>query len=182
MESMIYKIFHDKVGSGYVFDYRPSSLMHWSWHQMVAQLDTRSMKIVVDGPTGRSGGLIGCSLVPRPGSYDHIRCSKMSEPRRRLPIWEFVLRRADGSAVRMKPRWGETKIGCQEGRGPWQDEEIPLPKKGVGQSDGPGTYRYYKNLCHSFTLRFDPKKKPGARLWALAAGILPPDLALGPML
>ena len=45
----------------------------WCWHEMIAQLDEPSMEEVVNGPSGRSGGLVGCSFAIRPGSYDHKR-------------------------------------------------------------------------------------------------------------
>ena len=42
----------------------------WNWKEMVAQLTDESMKIVVDGPGGRSGGLVACTFSARPNSYD----------------------------------------------------------------------------------------------------------------
>ena len=53
------------------FTFDESDMREWSWWEMVAQLDTKSMEIVVG--SDRSGGLVGCKLQPRPGSYDHKR-------------------------------------------------------------------------------------------------------------
>ena len=38
-------------------------LHEWSWHEMVAQLDAESMRVVVEGEAGRSGGLIRCNTL-----------------------------------------------------------------------------------------------------------------------
>ena len=38
----------------------------WSWHELIAQLTEESRAIVVNGPHGRSGGVVGCSFVLRP--------------------------------------------------------------------------------------------------------------------
>ena len=40
---------------------------------MIAQLSVESMRIIVEGEKGKSGGLIGCALTVRNNSYDHKR-------------------------------------------------------------------------------------------------------------
>ncbi len=46
--------------------------------------------------------------------------------------------------------------------GPGHVEPVPLPKAGPGASDGPGTYKFYKQGGNQHTLRFDPLKLAAA--------------------
>ena len=87
----------------------------WSWLEMIAQLLPESMGKVVNGPNGRSGGVMGCSFETRPNSYDHNRSAFIWEttgvpPQTRLPIWDFVVHRADGSAIRLHPEWARPRF------------------------------------------------------------------------
>ena len=45
---------------------------YWSWTQMIAGLDEKSMQIVVTGEVGRSRGINRCLFSKRPNSYDDI--------------------------------------------------------------------------------------------------------------
>ena len=47
-------------------------LREWSWHEMVAQLDRKSLEYVVEDGN-RSRGLVGCEFRPRRNSYDFAR-------------------------------------------------------------------------------------------------------------
>ena len=60
---------HWDEGLGFSFDW--SKPLSWYWQEMTAQLDVESMKIVVEGGKGKSHGLICCSMMSRPNSYDH---------------------------------------------------------------------------------------------------------------
>ncbi len=93
-----------------------------------------------------------------PGSYDHSRAVQ-TDLEVRLPCWDFVLVRADHSTLRMKPSWKGTKISCVEGV--LATPQIALPAKGIGKSDGKGTFQRYLREQRNMTLRFDPQK--GAR-------------------
>ena len=120
----------------------------WSWWEMVAQMDEKSIKYVVeDGDCSR--GLVACEVRRRTGSYDHSR--QVYTPGPQLAVWDFVLKRNDGTAVRLHPQWSTNKIPtfAVEGQEPTQ-----IPSAGLGMSDGPGTFRYYKELGQEEELRF----------------------------
>ena len=103
---------------------------------MVSHLDAGSLTYVVQGPEGRSGGILKCSADPRPGSYDHKTQVQVAHGRK-LPLVDFVIWRNDGSRLYMHPSWTKTKIDCHEGI---PDRPAQVPKAGVGKSDGPGTF------------------------------------------
>ena len=138
----------------------------WSWHELVAQLDEASMEEVVNGPAFRSRGLVGCSFAIRPGSYDHKRSHmliKSGAPiQHKLPYWDFVIHRADGSGIRLHPSWSKTFVETLEE--PVHAEALAVvtvpPRRGLGRSDGRGTYAKYKNIEGTKQMRFDAAKKP----------------------
>ena len=150
-------------GQGMDWDFNPAVLVKWSWHEMVAQLDAESMRVVVEGDAGRSGGLIRCELLPRPGfRYDHKRHHQLKDAGRaerntQLRVWDFVLTRDDGSGLRLHPQWSSTKVETYAVEG---GEGLQVPRAGLGESDGPGTYRRYKEAGNQRSLRFDATKRP----------------------
>ena len=82
---------------------------------MIAQLDEKSMSIVVKGRDGRSCGLAGCYFAPRPNSYDHQRHKMLKDEGRplldvSLPVWDFVIRREDGTPVRLHPQRQDRQV------------------------------------------------------------------------
>ena len=169
-EMLVPNVRHDDAGMG--FEVGDDWNVPWSWHEMVAQLDDASMRLVVCGPEGRSRGLVGCSFAVRPGSYDHKRSHMMREttgrgPNVRLPIWDFVLHREDGSGIRLHPHWSRPhQPGRKNKSDPFVDsfdmdghaEPVEVPRAGYGGSDGRGTYRWQLRLGNAQTLRFDGRK------------------------
>ena len=148
-----------KWGKGQAWDFDRNQMVTWSWKEMIAQLDADSMQIVVGG--WAEGGLVGCYFAPRPNSYDHKRHSKLRQEGRpqkdvRLPVWDFVVERANGTAVRLHPQRTTTKVETFELEGP--AESIPPPAKGYGESMGRGTYKLYKVMNTRAQLRFDANK------------------------
>ena len=142
-------------------------MTEWSWHEMVAQLEDAWMEEVVTGPSGRSGGLVGCSFAIRPGSYDHkrhhmLRQTTTTPPQHKLPYWDFVVHREDGSGVRLHPEWSRPFVEAFEEPGHGEALAVVTvpPRRGLGRSDGRGTYVRYKNAAVSKKMRFDPSKKP----------------------
>ena len=106
--------------------------------------------MVEDGD--RSRGLVGCEFRRRTGSYDHSRQMQPAyRGRAQLPCWDFILRRSDGTAVRLHPEWKKTTIPtfAVEGQG-----ETQIPRNGLGMSDGPRTFRYYRTLGQERVLKF----------------------------
>ena len=137
------------AGVGYSFV--EDDVREWSWHEMVAQLDRESLeKVVHDGD--RSRGLVGCEFRPRRNSYDHARQVQPNASQEQLPDWDFVLVRSDGSAVRLHPDWKKPNI--QTFRVAGNEEPVELPKRGMGKSDGKGTFRKYRILGKVDSLRF----------------------------
>ena len=139
------------------------SRRQWSWHEMIAQLTDDDIRLVVNGDQGRSGGLVACFLALRPGSYDHKRHHMLRENRQnggvpRLPIWDFVVVREDGTAMRIRPQWSTRKVEVFEAGG--HENAVAPPRNGLGRSDGPGTYKHFKALATRNPLRFDHTKRP----------------------
>jgi hypothetical protein len=132
--------------------------------EMVAQLDEKSMSIVVKGKDGRSCGLIGCYFARRPNSYDHNRHRKLKDEGTpllgvRLPIWDFVIERADGAAVRLHPHRSTMNVETFVLEG--HEEPVEPPPRGKGGSWGRGTYRHYKGIGTKELLRLDARKGQG---------------------
>ena len=134
---------------------------------MVAQMDEQSMKMVVNGlsdvepqsqAADRSRGIVSCRLQKSP-RYDHKwhhAVRGMAKPEKMWDIWDFCLVRDDGIEVFIHPEWKGTKIPCYVGEAP-EDREIP--RNGLGGSNGPGTFRRFKNKKKDYVLRFDNKKQ-----------------------
>jgi hypothetical protein len=142
-------------GMDYDVDYTRTK--HWSWLEMVAQLEEDSMIRVV------GGGLVKCEFSARPKSYAHDahhahRKASREQPKTKLRIYDFVLWRADGTGIRLHPKWGSTRIDSFGVDG--HKEEVEPPASGPGGSDGKGTFKTYKNASTQDVLRFDPDKKP----------------------
>ena len=99
---------------------------------MVAQLDDDSIEIVVeDGVLGR--GLTGCEIKQRIISYDHSRQVRKRDATQLLE-WDFVLKRDDGTVVRLHPEWSSVKVSVYHIDG--YDEPLRPPQRGLGRSDG----------------------------------------------
>ena len=137
------------LGTEFWFDH--ADMRVWSWWELVAQMDEESIRYVVeDGDSSR--GLVGCEFRPRTGSYDH---SRQVQPaygdRAQLRCWDFILRRSDGTAVRLHPEWTKTTIPtfAVEGQGVTQ-----IPRNGLGMSDWHGTFSHYRNLGRERLLKF----------------------------
>ena len=150
-------------GDGMDFDLDENSSYLWSWFEMVAQLNADSMAFVVNGDDGRSCGLVSCSFAPRPNSYDHKRHNQLrlaGKPKKdaKLRVWDFVLTRADGSAVRLHPQWSTKAVDSYAVEG--HAEEVKIPVHGLGESDGRGTYKHFKDLGTQRMLKFDGTKRP----------------------
>ena len=144
------KVIHDKRGPGFTFDMTDHGWTQWNWQQMLSHLDEDSLKYVVQGPESRSSGILKCSVDPRPGSYDHKTQVQVAH-KRQLLIYDFVILRNDGSRCYMHPHWQGTKIDCQEGL---PSEPAQVPAKGLGMSDGHGTFRTMVSSKYNYQLRF----------------------------
>ena len=126
---------------------------------MIAYLDDESMDKAVNGPKGRSGGLIGCEMFPVLNSYDEKRVRSLKDGLPKI-VSDFAITRGDGSKLRMHPNWKGAKISCTEMPPLWQYGEhdffapMPIPKNGIGESDGPGQFQRYLQRQTNLTLKF----------------------------
>ena len=134
----------------------------WDWKEFVAQLrDNDIITLVGQSP------LVRCELAVRPNSYDHLRQQLVSDQQRtfdpnvKLPVWDFVLHRQDGSAVRLHPQRTHTDVSWFDSQ--CHQETVPPPRSGLGRSDGPGTVRRYKQEGVQGKFKFDANKNPQLR-------------------
>ena len=141
---------------GMSFEFDGDDMREWSWLEMVGQLDRESLAYVVEDGD-RSRGLVACEIRWRPGSYDHKRhhekrLAERPEEHITLPVWDFVLIRSDQSGVRLHPQWSTPKVETYAVEG--HETEVRIPTRGVGESDGPGTYKHFKVIGCQRMLRF----------------------------
>jgi len=73
-----------------------------------------------------------------------------------------VLHRADGSGIRLHPEWSKREVETFEEPGHAEALAVVTvpPRRGLGRSDGRGTYAKYKNIEGTKKMRFDGAKKP----------------------
>ena len=98
---------HD--GEWYTFgnDHTGSQIMNtWSFLWMLNNLQDEDMKLVVDGPSGQSGGIIKCF------AYDARRrsSSPIAVAADEQLIWDFVLVRSDKSACWLHPNVNDITV------------------------------------------------------------------------
>jgi hypothetical protein len=152
---------HHHPGTEFEFD--PHNMRDWSWQEMVAQLDDPSRELVVKGAGGNNEGLTGCSFCVRPNSYDHMRhaaavaAGTQEGPTVTKPMWDFVIHRSDGTGIRLHPNWSNTKVMTFEVAG--HAAPVQPPRGGLGGTDGPGTFRRYREIANQQTLRFQATRR-----------------------
>ena len=156
------EVIHAK-GEHYTFD-QGKKMWPWCWLDMVAQMTDDSIReLLGEDGRGQSRGLTNCTCEPRPNSYDHKRHYAIKkrgyEAPGRLPIWDFVIKRTDGTKIRLHPQWKGTDIQVFE-PAEGTPEMVPAPAKGIGESDGPGTFQRFERAQTTGWLKFDPKKQP----------------------
>ena len=79
-------------------------------------------------------------------------------PTLKLHVWDFVLHREDGTAIRLHPQWSTPNVEAYDAEG--HVPEVQQPRAGLGRSDGRGTYRYYKAVGANLHFKFDTAKRP----------------------
>jgi hypothetical protein len=104
----------------------------WHWQEMVAQLDAKSLELVVGGQcmsANRSRGLVSCRLqktdkcdLKRNRAQKRHRTVLGVDARihteEQLMVWDFVLVRANGTEVWLHPSYTSTTVECFEPFGP----------------------------------------------------------------
>jgi hypothetical protein len=153
-------------GKGMSYDFDESVSKKWHWFELVAQLDDHSIEYVVEGPDQKSDSLRECWLSMLPGTYDHKRHHQLKEEGKpyqleQLRVWNFLFVRSDGSTVRLHPQWSKTVVDVVADN----KYEVEIPYSGLGESDGRGTYRCYRELHVMKKVRFDSEKVPDHLRW-----------------
>jgi hypothetical protein len=134
----------DIKGSNYEFDMTDSGLKHWSWRQMIKAFPVETQRTII------GGGLCSIRIAPLQGSYDHMRAKAALEhhwevhPDARMPIWNFIARRIDNTEVRWRCDRDKKVVNLSEVAA--RDWATTPPANGCGRSDGPGTFKRYKNM------------------------------------
>ena len=88
-------------------------------------------------------------LAQRPNSYDHKRHHELKEERNplqsaQLCALDFLLKRRDGTSVRLHPQWSTTTVAFFAGEG--HEAEVETPAHGLGESGDRGTYKHYTQV------------------------------------
>ena len=118
----------------------------WSWRAMLHGMSEDTFDRIV-GP-----GITTICCMPITSSYDHKRChaaKKSGHPYPKsapVPIWDFVVRRADGTGVRFHPCQTTREIHIMDLN---EGVNQTAPTSGRGGTDGPGTYRRMRDLTYN---------------------------------
>jgi hypothetical protein len=120
----------------------------WSWRQMIASLSQKETQELF-GTDGQELTRIACA--PPRGSHDHKRHHAANSAGKPIPkgaptpIWDFVVERSDGAVFRLHPNQTRKQIHmtCHVSSYPTKP-----PRTGPGGSEGPGTYKYYKQASY----------------------------------
>ena len=133
---------------------------------MIAHLDEESMELVVHGPYIRGPAvavsLVGCELAVR-NNIDHKRHSAARNAGQSwagtapMLIWDFLLKRSDGSVCMLHPNWSKPKVEYFEGVPP---DNLEVPRNGLGGTNGRGYFRRRISADVTATLKFDKSKTP----------------------
>ena len=126
----------------------------FSWSQMLLATGQKFEHVV-------GVGVVAVLMFVRPNSYDHHRGHSFvnlhgKQPENRPPVWDFLVKRADGTGILLHPRWrkkGGIDILPFEDM---PDAVSPVPSAGVGKSDGKGTYRRTKNAAYTSKAKEPP--------------------------
>ena len=176
---------------GTSFDFNTEIQKPWVWQEMVAQLDDKSMQLVVEGPHCRSRGeepqsrnpaLVGC-CIKQMNTYDHKRHCAHPNKTEMMKEWDFVVFRDDGSCICLHPNYANTHVAAKHNE---PQADVQLPDSGMGGTSGPGTFKHFTMKAVDITLRFDAQRNRsrGKNYWPkplLEAPPLPPTgLRLGP--
>ena len=149
---LIRKVTH---GTGEEFHFEAGAPpVAFSWSQMLLATGQKFEHVV-------GVGVVAVLMFVRPNSYDHHRGHSFvnlhgKQPENRPPVWDFLVKRADGTGILLHPRWrkkGGIDILPFEDM---PDAVSPVPSAGVGKSDGKGTYRRTKNAAYASKAKEPP--------------------------
>ena len=135
IDPFLIKTLHRSKGMDYELKY---PLQPWSWRGMLNGMAVPTLERIV------GDGITGICCMPIRGSYDHKRrhaAKQLGRPyadAAPVPIWDFVVTRTDGTAVRFHTNQTDNKVSIMDVMDAFETEG---PAKGKGESDGPGTYK-----------------------------------------
>ena len=136
-----------KTPMSWSFEYSGTPV-RWSWQRMLASFtDADLQKLASNG-----GGIVGCKLMQRCGSYDHKRSDVRNHEGRPFakhvvcPMWDFVIFSSTGDATGIRPRWDSTRFDIHayvlRGHRIFGDDNTGKILAPPGMSAGPGTFKY----------------------------------------
>ena len=128
-----------KHNVGTSWEWEPNKFIRWRWQEILALLSDEWLESVVQG-VNRSRGLVACKIV-QTNRYDHKR-HRAERHATMLLTWDFILEREDGTCMALHPEWANHKFWSKAGL-PVEDLEVPAT--GLGGTNGPGTYKTFKN-------------------------------------
>ena len=150
------------------YKFQEGAVQPWSWRQMLAGFDMVTRSQIMG--FGENTGVVSIRVCAIKGSCDHKRhyaAVEAGAPYSNdvpVPIWDFIVERADGSEVRFRTQQTSKKV---EVCNVTMAQRLPEPPmKGRGGSDGPGTYR--RKLEETYP--GEPKPAPAAVAASEAAG------------
>ena len=135
-------VLHRTKGMAYTFVENEDQV--WKWRVMLATLADDELEQAV------GFGVAKITRAPLQGSYDHARhhAARLGEGPKftgQAPIWDFLVTQADGTVVRFHPQQTKRRIKVASTKAPPPSEP---PRRGLGQSDGRGTYQRYARASH----------------------------------
>jgi len=142
--------------ANYRFDER--QIVPWAWREFIATIDDNDtsrqrnasdgskwmsdLEIVVTGPNGDAKGVTGMYIEADTSSRDYQRKSRnhpLTPHGKKLFMWNFVVKREDGSYCRLRPHHKENSVAYMDGR---FNEDV----------------KHYKSTHLKKRMKFDPKK------------------------
>ena len=132
-------------GKGPAYTFVEGRSQQWAWRDMLAAFSDSILREVV------GCGVVQITCQPLQRSYDHKRhhAAEMKQGpalEGKAPIWDFVVTQKDGTQVRLHTSQTDKSIevASMSAAPPSQP-----PQAGLGKSDGPGTYKSFKQASYA---------------------------------
>ena len=156
-------------GSGEEFQFEQgAAAVPFSWSQMLLLTGLSFDEVV-------GVGVMAVKMFARPDSYDHQRAAAYrkqhggQQPSTKPPLWDFLVMRADGTGVLLHPPWKKKRAIKILPLHDMPHAVSPVPRSGLGMSDGKGTYR--RTTSAAYTSR--AKEPPPLVVVPATAGLSP---------
>ena len=152
---LIRKVTHG-IGEEFHFE-EGAPAVAFSWSQMLLATGQQFERVV-------GVGVVAVLMFVRPNSYDHHRAHSFvkqhgCEPVNRPPIWDFLVKRADGTGILLHPRWKKVPTLPQVQAKQWRDvTTFWVGKARGGRSDAAIARRSQKGLNNGCP--HEPRRPP----------------------